>query len=74
MFSVYYDGKKMWSRLGNAFTPPKEFLDRTSCYDSRILVPLMISIGLPKDVTLDGEVRNLVRRLRDEPLHMFPYT
>ncbi|QRV78606.1 ATP-dependent DNA ligase [Ceratobasidium sp. AG-Ba] len=25
---VYYDGKKMWSRLGNAFTPPKEFLDR----------------------------------------------
>ncbi|KAG8790304.1 hypothetical protein FRC12_012216 [Ceratobasidium sp. 428] len=25
---VYYDGKKMWSRLGNAFTPPQEFLDR----------------------------------------------
>ncbi|CEL62034.1 DNA ligase (ATP) [Rhizoctonia solani AG-1 IB] len=25
---VYYDGKKMWSRLGNPFTPPKEFLDR----------------------------------------------
>ncbi|KAG8744002.1 hypothetical protein FRC10_010981 [Ceratobasidium sp. 414] len=28
VFRVYYDGKKMWSRLGNAFTPPKEFLDR----------------------------------------------
>ncbi|KAG8766756.1 hypothetical protein FRC12_006673 [Ceratobasidium sp. 428] len=27
---VYYDGKKMWSRLGNAFTPPQEFLDRLS--------------------------------------------
>ncbi|CAE6454620.1 unnamed protein product [Rhizoctonia solani] len=25
---VYYDGKKMWSRLGNPFTPPQEFLDR----------------------------------------------
>ncbi|CAE6527175.1 unnamed protein product [Rhizoctonia solani] len=24
---VYYDGKKMWSRLGNSFTPPQEFLD-----------------------------------------------
>ncbi|KAF8754731.1 DNA ligase [Rhizoctonia solani] len=22
---VYYDGKKMWSRLGNPFTPPQEF-------------------------------------------------
>ncbi|KAJ1305172.1 hypothetical protein OPQ81_000203 [Rhizoctonia solani] len=25
---VFYDGKKMWSRLGNPFTPPQEFLDR----------------------------------------------
>ncbi|KAB5590871.1 ATP-dependent DNA ligase [Ceratobasidium theobromae] len=25
---VFYDGEKMWSRLGNPFTPPKEFLDR----------------------------------------------
>lgn len=39
VFSVYYDGKKMWSRLGNAFTPPKEFLDRRFSCNSTGIYP-----------------------------------
>lgn len=27
MISVFYDGKRMFSRLGNLFTPPQTFLD-----------------------------------------------
>ena len=37
---VYYDGNRMMSRLGNAFTPPKEFLDSEFYRNSDALLRL----------------------------------
>jgi len=59
---TYYDGTKMISRLGNPFFPPEWFLEskypmhllpRYQSIDRSYSSPVL---GLPKDVTLDGEL------------------
>jgi DNA ligase 1 len=45
----------MISRLGNAFTPPKWFLDSEYSESLNLCTP-QFALELPNDITLDGEL------------------
>ena len=53
---TFYDGKHMYSRLGNPFSPPQWFLDSALLYFILVYGLSKHLPELPKDVTLDGEL------------------